>query len=449
MEMTMKPRPLIRLIALLASMALIVLGSSSKRPLDSIKSQRSESEATPRPLSDPPAVPFSLGGSNVKPRASANTGDSVLERPFGPIATQTPTTALLPTPTRAAAPIHELEAQVSRLAARQPAVYSISGRVMDINNRPIPNVQLWTGTGHSATTDAAGSFSLTQVAAGTYTLTPVKSKFSFSPTSRSVNVSTSLSGQDFVVVPDIGFRPGRDDYSFNNPGQAQPDCSSLQRTFIGLPIQCSQGLPQQEYLDLFERFQFSFSTGTCTGMAATSLAYFVRLLTPPQNTVTWYLDPDLAWPNIAIFHGRQYSKGVLDHRAEELAHWNTSDPQAISHQVDVVYHQLRLAVQPGNRDPVVVDLVQRGNCDIPTPGHTDTPYRLDESDPLRPKVYLYENYAAGDADRFAQFDFSEPVHRFTYWKWDSAACSALLVIPLSDFIGPDGTIPSSHMPNAQ
>jgi len=441
----MKPRSLMRRMALLVGLALIVLGSSSKPSIGSIKSQRSDSEAPPRPSSDPSRMSLSLGGSNIERRARGSTSAPVLERQFNPVATHIPPNALPPTPTRAPALVHQREALARQSVAWQPMAYSISGRVVDINNRPIPNVQLWAGSSYSATTDAAGNFSLTHLAPATYTLTPTKPLFSFSPASRSVKLSTSLSEQDFVVVPDTGFRPGRDGYSFNNPGQARPDCSNLQRTFSGLPIQCSQGQPQSEYLDLFEHFQFSFGTGTCTGMAATSLAYFVRLI-PRQASVTWDLEPEVAWPNIAIFHGRQYSKGVLDHRASELARWNTSDPGIISRRVDEVYHQLRLAVQPGNRNPVVVDLVPRGNCDVPTPGHTDTPYRLDESDPLRPKVYLYENYAAGDADRFIQFDFSEPIHRFTYWKWDSAVCSALLAIPLSDFFGPDGTIPSDNLP---
>ena len=441
----MKPRSLIRRMALLTSLALIVLGSPSQPPVGAIKSHRSDGEAPPRPASDPPRMPLSLGGSNIEPRPWVSTREPVLERQFSPVATHIPPSALPPTPTRAPALVHQREALARQSVAWQPMAYSISGRVVDINSRPIPNVQLWAGSSYSATTDAAGNFSLTHLVPATYTLTPTKSLFSFFPASRTVKLSTSLSEQNFVVVPDIGFRPGRDGYSFNNPGQARPDCSNLQRTFSGLPIQCLQGLPQSEYLDLFERFQFSFGTGTCTGMAATSLAYFVRLI-PRQASVTWNLEPEVAWPNIAIFHGRQYSKGVLDHRASELARWNTSDPGIISRRVDEVYHQLRLAVQPGNRNPVVVDLVPRGGCDVPTPGHTDTPYRLDESDPLRPKVYLYENYAAGDADRFIQFDFSEPIHRFTYWKWDSAVCSALLAIPLSDFFGPDGTIPSDNLP---
>jgi len=442
----MKPRSLIRLIALLASLALIVV-SSPWRPLrDSTKSQGSESETPPGPLPDPPAIPFRLGGSNVESHASSNTSAPIVEHPFSPIRTRTWTSASSLAPTRVPASTQKLEAPVSRLAALRLPVYSISGRVVDINNRPIRGVRLLTGTTYSTTTDAAGNFSLTQLVTATYTLTPSKSLFSFSPTSRSVKVTASITGQDFVVVPDIGFRPGRDGYSFNNPGQARPDCSDLQRAFSGLPIQCSQGQPQEEYLDLFDRFQFAFETGTCTGMAATSLGYFFRLMTRPQATVTWNLEPGQAWPNIATFHGRQYSKAVLDHRANELARWNTSDPAVISQRVDEVYRQLRLAVQPGNPDPVVVDLVPRGGCDIPTPGHTDAPYRLDESDPLRPKVYIYENYAAGDSDRFIQFDFSEPIHRFTYWKWDSATCSALLVMPLSAFIGPGGTVPSDHIP---
>ncbi len=216
-----------RLIMLLAGLALIVLSSPGRPLFDPIGSQESEGATLPDPLSDPSATPFSLGGSSVESHTSPNTGAAALERQFSPMVTQIPASTSPSALARTPASTQKLEAPTGNPVARQPAVYSISGRVVDINDRPIANVQLLTGAAYSATTDASGNFSLTHLAAATYTLTPTKLLFSFSPTSRTVKVPASIAGLDFVVAPDIGFRPERDGYSFNNPGQARPDCSDL------------------------------------------------------------------------------------------------------------------------------------------------------------------------------------------------------------------------------
>jgi len=221
------------------------------------------------------------------------------------------------------------------------------------------------------------------------------------------------------------------------------DCQSFKQSFSGLDIQCSNGQPQERYHALFKRFKFSFDTGVCTGMAVTSLAYYVGIKVPPRPTPTFNLTIEQAWPQIATFHGRQYSKAVLDRLVLGLSAWNTTDAQAISQRVDHVYSQLAAAIRPGNPDPLVLDLVARPGCDAP--GHTVAPYRLDETDPLHPKVYVYENYSAGDSTKFIAFDFSSPSHRFSYWKWDSAACSALIALPISAFVGPEDKIPSQYL----
>lgn len=249
--------------------------------------------------------------------------------------------------------------------------------------------------------------------------------------------------QNTLVQRDLGFRPARDGYGFTNSVEITPDCQSFRQSFSGLDIQCSNGLPQQRYLALFERFKFSFGSGICTGMAVASLAYYVGVMAPPLPTTTFGLTLDQAWPNIATFHGRQYSKAVLDRLILGLSAWNTTDTRVISRRVDEIYNQLVSAVRPGNPDPLVLDLVARPGCD--TPGHTVAPYRLDETDPLHPKVYVYENYAAGDSTKFIAFDFSSPDHRFSYWKWDSAACSALIALPISAFISPEDKIPSQYL----
>ena len=81
----------------------------------------------------------------------------------------------------------------------------VSGQVKDGQNNPIADVTLTLGQGtqvmQTATTDSTGTYTLTAVLLGSYTLTPTKSGYSFTPTTRTVSVSANISGQDFVATP--------------------------------------------------------------------------------------------------------------------------------------------------------------------------------------------------------------------------------------------------------
>lgn len=77
------------------------------------------------------------------------------------------------------------------------STYSISGRIADGNNVSIPSVSVTDGAGHTATTDANGNFAFSGLPSGSYTLTPSKSGYIFSPSSRAVSVPPDVSGQNF------------------------------------------------------------------------------------------------------------------------------------------------------------------------------------------------------------------------------------------------------------
>ncbi|WP_240695926.1 collagen binding domain-containing protein, partial [Candidatus Chloroploca sp. Khr17] len=76
-----------------------------------------------------------------------------------------------------------------------PATYSISGRVTDANGNGLSDVTISDGT-RLAHTTSSGDYTISGVPAGSYTLTPSKDGFSFSPTSLSVTVSGDLTGQN-------------------------------------------------------------------------------------------------------------------------------------------------------------------------------------------------------------------------------------------------------------
>ncbi len=81
-----------------------------------------------------------------------------------------------------------------------PLTYSLSGRVADASGTGLSGVTISDGT-RTATTDASGNYTLSGIPAGSYTLTPSKSGYSFSPASLSVTVSSNLTGRNFTATP--------------------------------------------------------------------------------------------------------------------------------------------------------------------------------------------------------------------------------------------------------
>jgi len=78
--------------------------------------------------------------------------------------------------------------------------YSISGQVADEDGNPLGLVTVAEGGGVSATSDGNGDYSLTTLVTGTYTFTPTKTGFTFSPGSRSAGLPPDPSGQDFTAT---------------------------------------------------------------------------------------------------------------------------------------------------------------------------------------------------------------------------------------------------------
>ena len=90
---------------------------------------------------------------------------------------------------------------ILRFTGGPEPTYSISGQVTDTDSNPISDVTLSDGAGHTATTDSNGNYTISDLSAGTYTLTPFKSNYTFSPASRTGSVPPSATGQDFTGTP--------------------------------------------------------------------------------------------------------------------------------------------------------------------------------------------------------------------------------------------------------
>jgi hypothetical protein len=96
----------------------------------------------------------------------------------------------------------------------------------------------------SATTDASGAYTISGLPSGTFTLTPSRTGFTFSPATRSVTVSgANLTGRDFTatavptgVILDVHFDSGADGFVYQDDafrGTAQPTYASGGRLATG------------------------------------------------------------------------------------------------------------------------------------------------------------------------------------------------------------------------
>lgn len=81
-----------------------------------------------------------------------------------------------------------------------PSTYSISGRITNASGIGIADVTITAGTLRSTMTDANGAFTLSGLPAGSYTLTPSRAGYTFTPPSRTIGVPPGVGGISFVAT---------------------------------------------------------------------------------------------------------------------------------------------------------------------------------------------------------------------------------------------------------
>jgi Tol biopolymer transport system component len=77
--------------------------------------------------------------------------------------------------------------------------YSISGQVLDGGGSPLSGVAIQIGGQTLGTTDGSGTYQIINLEAGSYTLAPSKTGYTFSPDSRQVTLGPDAVGQDFTA----------------------------------------------------------------------------------------------------------------------------------------------------------------------------------------------------------------------------------------------------------
>jgi len=90
---------------------------------------------------------------------------------------------------------------INFIGTAAPSTYNISGRVTDGNGSGIAGVTVSDGAGHSTITDDLGNYGFLGLATGSYTITPLKANYTFSPTRLTVTVPPEVSEQNFLGTP--------------------------------------------------------------------------------------------------------------------------------------------------------------------------------------------------------------------------------------------------------
>ena len=81
------------------------------------------------------------------------------------------------------------------------ATYPISGQVTDGSGNAVVSAWVSPGIPGAAESNLSGAYSISGLVAGTYTLTPSKIGYTFTPVTRTVTVPPAAPGQDFVATP--------------------------------------------------------------------------------------------------------------------------------------------------------------------------------------------------------------------------------------------------------
>jgi Tol biopolymer transport system component len=311
--------------------------------------------------------------------------------------------------------------------------YFVSGLVADNGGNAISGVSISDGAGHITTTDSNGNYILSGLAAGTYTITPSKSGYTFSPASRAVTVPSDATGQDFVMVMslDIGFHPNSDGYGFSNyVGVNLNDYTiSDMRRMFGDEAVCqmvfSVCIPRFSALEWLVIAHYDLNAGHCDGMASTSLRFFKNLDNPvdfqSEASTTHDLLLDNIRQHIAYYFVEQLTDPVRSYK--ETVRQNT--PVAI-------LGQLYSAMSNGASDPTTLFVRQAGEG-----GHAITPYAIEDKGGGVFWVRVYDNNYIDDANHYVVINTTNNTWSYerseaSTWSGD-ADTKSLGIVPISQY----------------
>jgi len=207
------------------------------------------------------------------------------------------------------------------------------------------------------------------------------------------------------------FLPTNDGYVFNSQGRPDTTWSEFKQTFSNSSLEFPIGIPKLDALFFYlTTYKKVFDTGVCFGMASTALAYYQDPTLIPGGALKTndISNPNVAWPTIELYHGRQFSKAVQNY----LTNIKNSYPG-----VDAIYNQIRTQLPTHLNDPFILVITPGLTNSIPQSKifmHALIPYRIEEQYGTWGKVYVYDPNHPDDLNKIFNFDFSSSTHSFDY-----------------------------------
>ncbi|HQE92560.1 MAG TPA: DNRLRE domain-containing protein [Anaerolineae bacterium] len=313
---------------------------------------------------------------------------------------------------------------------------SIAGRVTGSGSAALSGVRVTLNTGQHSTTDANGAYLFTDLSAGSYTITPQKDYYTFSPAQRTVSVGPDAGGQDFTgSLPDSTFRPNPNGYSFDNYGGVKLSDYTLSdmRRMFGDSAVCwmvfGVCVPKPAAVAWNVSANNAMKGGHCDGMASTSLLFFKGFANPGDfqsgATRTYDLALANARRNIAYYFVEQLTNPVRDVKA-----------QSVQNVPREILRQLSVALSNGAGDPPTLFVRQR-QPNGGMSGHAITPYAISDRGGGVYWIHVYDNNYPNDADRHVVVDtgrntWSYQIFASATWQGD-ASTHTLGIVPVSQY----------------
>jgi N-acetylmuramoyl-L-alanine amidase len=312
---------------------------------------------------------------------------------------------------------------------------TISGQVADANGADQEGVRLSLNTGQHTTSDANGEYIFTDLADGSYIITPEKAYYHFSPDDRTVSVGPNADGQDFTSsLPDLGFLANPDGYSFANYGGfrlADYTVSDMRRMFgdqavCWMVFGACVTRPAAAAWNLSANY--SMRGGHCDGMASTSLLFYKGFADPTEfqsgANETYDLLRANARRNIAYYFVEQLTDPVRSHKV-----------QSVQNTPREILLQLSAALDNGT-DPTTL-IVRQRQPNGRMSGHAITPYAIEDRGNGFYWIHVYDNNHPNDGNRHVVIDTSNNTWRYqlnssTTWQ-GNASTKTLGVVPISKY----------------
>jgi hypothetical protein len=305
------------------------------------------------------------------------------------------------------------------LADAYKDIYAIAGTVNDDSGDALSGVTVSDGEGNVATTGDDGNYSINDLPAGTYTITPTLEGYTFEPPNRTVTIPPDATAQDFTAYA-FGevFLVDRDGFHFSNFSYYGSDWEDFKRAFPATQMDLPDGSRRKGPQRYFESklYRNVGEGGNCAGFTAVSLIRFLNLT---EGVETDLLQPEhrdisplYEMPNPGKGPFNQGESDIADYihlyQARQLSAQYHNWWFAQGHAEETpqnVFDGIREYTE--RNEPVAVDIFVVRVVDNTEKifGHRMTAYRTEQNDDMG-YIFVYDNNWPDDKTRRIEIDLT-------------------------------------------